>query len=338
MKWKEFTIHTTTEAEDLIVDMLSENGITGAEIRDNQQILDDDTMEIFEDVMPKQKEDDGTAEIVFYLDEDTDEAPVITNVLQGLENLKFFVNVGEGTLTRGETEDVDWINNWKAHFHAFYVDDILIKPTWLPMPEDAKYRMLLEIDPGTAFGTGSHETTKLCITALEKWLRRGDKVLDVGTGSGILSIVALKLGASEAFGTDIDPLAVSTAYENAAQNGVAGENFKAVLGDIITDPAIQEEVGDGKYDLVVANILADIIIPLQKEVVRHMRPGALLITSGIINLKEEAVRKALSANPDLEIIDETHLGEWCSFVARKKQRKAFCAEKEWDKAACLFKK
>ena len=318
MKWKEFTIHTTTEAEDLITDLLSENGITGVEIRDHMQIMDNDTMEIYEDVMPKQEADDGLADVVFYVDEAEDSAPILQKVMEGLEELRTFMNIGDGTVTASETEDVDWINNWKTHFHAFYVDDILIKPTWVEKPADSHEALMIEIDPGTAFGTGSHETTKLCITAIRKWMKEGDTVLDVGTGSGILSIVALLTGAKFAFGTDIDPLAVQTALENAALNGVKPEDFRAVLGNIIDDPETQDAAGYGKYDLVVANILADIIIPLQSEVTRHMKKGALLVTSGIINLKEEAVRKALSANDELEIIDETHLGEWVSFVARKK--------------------
>ena len=318
MKWQEFTIHTTTDAEDLIADLLSEMGITGVEIRDRKQIMDDDTMDLYEDVMPKQEEDDGLADVVFYLEDDVDAGPVIKQVTEGLEELRLFTEIGEGTVTSGETEDQDWINNWKTHFNAFYVDDILIKPTWVEKPADSHERLMIEIDPGTAFGTGSHETTKLCITAIEKWMKEGDKVLDVGTGSGILSIVALKLGASYAFGTDIDPLAVETAYENAAQNHIEPETFKAVLGNIIDDEETQNAAGSECFDLVVANILADIIIPLQKEVTRHMKQGALLITSGIINLKEEAVRAALLANDELEIIDETKLGEWVSFVARKK--------------------
>lgn len=317
MKWKEFTIHTTTEAEDLVADLLSEQGITGVEIRDKQQVLSDEDVAIFKEVMPALEEDDGLADVVFYLDEDCEEGPVIARVMAGLEELRIYANVGAGTIDAGETEDVDWINNWKAHFHAFYVDDILIKPTWVEKPADSHEAMMIEIDPGTAFGTGSHETTKLCITAIRKWMKPGDTVLDVGTGSGILSIAALKCGAKYAFGTDIDPLAVETAAENAALNGISEQDFTAVLGDIISNPETQALAGSEKYDLVVANILADIIIPLQKEVTRHMKKGGLLVVSGIINLKEEAVRKALTENPELEIIDETKLGEWVSFTARR---------------------
>jgi len=318
MKWKTFTIETTTEAEDLIADMLSDLGITGVQLEDNMQILDDDTMDLFEDVMPKQLPDDGTAKVTFFLEDGLKEEELLAGVRAGLDDIKNYVDIGSGKISSGETEDKDWINNWKEHFHAFYVDDILIKPTWVEKPEDDHSSFMIEIDPGTAFGTGSHETTQLCIRALKKYLKKDDVLLDVGTGSGILGIVSMKLGAKSAFGTDIDEMAVNTAKENIALNGVTEEQFSVMVGNIIDDPYTQDTAGYEKYDVVVANILADIIIPLQKEVVCHMKPNSLLIVSGIINLKEAAVEKALNENPNLEIIDKDYQGEWVSFVARKK--------------------
>lgn len=317
MKWTELVIHTTTEAEDLVVALLSENGIDGAEIRDRMQILDDETMDLYAEVMPKQEEDDGLAEVVFYLEDSVDPGPVVKKITEGLEELRLFVNVGSGSITLGETEDLDWVNNWKQHFKAFYVGDILIKPTWVEKPADAHERLMIEIDPGTAFGTGAHETTKLCITGLLKWLKPGDKVLDVGTGSGILSIAALKLGASYAFGTDIDPLSITTARENAGTNGIPEEVFGLKLGDIISDEKTQEEAGN-EYDLVTANILADVIIALQREIPHHMKKGALFIASGIIDLKAEETKKAILSNPALELLETVTLGEWVSYTARKK--------------------
>ena len=315
MKWLSFTIHTTTEAEDLVTELLAEQGIGNVEIRDRKPVFDPETEALFHEVMPEKVEDDGLADIVFYLDEKADSASVLSAVREELEELRLFVNVGSGEITEGETEDLDWINNWKANFKPFLVGDILIKPTWLPVPEDMKARLTVEIDPGTAFGTGSHETTKLCIHALEREIRGGERVLDVGTGSGILSIIALKLGASEAFGTDIDELATEAAMENAGTNGIAPEVFCVRTGDILTDEKLQEEVGFEWYDIVVSNILADVIIPLQWEVTRHMKPGAKLIVSGIIDTKAEEVRRSILENPALQLLGSEKLGDWVSFTA-----------------------
>ena len=317
MKWLSFTIHTTAEAEDLVTELLAEQGITNVEIRDRKPVFDPETEEMFREVMPEKLLDDGLADIVFYLPEDADPEALLPALREGLEELRAFVNVGSAEITEGVTEDEDWINNWKAHFHPFMVGDILIKPTWLPVPADADARMMVEIDPGTAFGTGSHETTKLCIQALRREIRGGERVLDVGTGSGILSIIALKLGASEAFGTDIDELATEAALENAAVNGIDPQAFTVRTGDILTDEALQEETGDERYDIVVSNILADVIIPLQREVPRHMKPGAKLIVSGIINTKAEEVRAAILANPALRLLGSETLGDWVSFTAEK---------------------
>ncbi len=320
MKWKEYTIHTTSAAEDLVVDALSELGIDGAEVRDKQPILEGDTMEIFKDVMPEQEADDGKAEVVFYLEEDAGDGTqerILSDVRAALEELRDFMEIGEGTITEGETEDKDWVNNWKEHFHAFTVDRILIKPTWVEKPEDDDSEIMVEIDPGTAFGTGSHETTQLCIHGIRKFMKPGSRVLDVGTGSGILGIIALKLGAASAFGTDIDELAVSQAKENIVLNGIDPEDFPVIAGNIIDDPAVQERAGLESYDFVLANILADIIIPLQKVVWAEMKIGAVLNVSGIINLKEEAVRNALLENPHYELLDTEYQGEWVSFTVRR---------------------
>lgn len=317
MKWKTYTVRTQASAEDLVADMLTGIGIQGVEIRDRKPVLDPETAALYREVMPEELPDDGKAEVVFYLEEGEDADAILGRVAEGLEELRLFMGEDGYTVTEGETEDADWVNNWKAYFHAFTVGDILIKPTWVEKPEQDDSAMMIEIDPGTAFGTGAHETTKLCITGIRGHVKPGDRVLDVGTGSGILSIVALKSGASYAFGTDIDPLAVGTALENAALNGIPASCFEAVAGDIITDERVREAAGYGCYDLVVSNILADVIIPLQAVVWKMMKPGAILIVSGIIDTKAEQVRAALLANPALEIIGEEHLKDWVSFTARR---------------------
>ena len=317
MKWRRFTIHTVPQAEDLVADLLLDCGISGAEVRDRTQVLTDEEQQLFEEVMPKQEQDDGRAEIVFYLDEQEDPEPYLSSVREGLRELSEFMDIGSGEITEDETEDKDWVNNWKAYFHAFYVDDILIRPTWVERPENDTSAISVEIDPGTAFGTGSHETTQLCIRALRKNIHPGDRVLDVGTGSGILGIIALKLGASYVFGTDIDEMAVDTARENIVTNGIDPSQFTVVAGNIIDDPETQKTAGFEAYDICVANILADIIIPLQAMVFQHVRPGGLMVFSGIIDLKEQAVREAIEKNPQLEILETDHQGEWVSFTVRR---------------------
>ena len=311
-------METTTEAVDLISETLSELGVEGIEIEDHVPLTESETKGMFIDILPDLGPDDGTAKVSFYLEEDADSDKLLADISRELEDLRLFVNVGSGKITESETEDKDWINNWKEFFHPFYVDDILIKPTWEEMPKEADPALVIEIDPGTAFGTGSHETTQLCIRAIRKYLQPGDEVLDVGTGSGILAIAACKLGAGHAFGTDLDECAVTAAVENAEVNGIGADQFEVVLGNIIDDEAIQAQAGFEKYDLVTANILAPVIIMLQSEITRHMKHGAILVTSGIINTKEADVRAAIEANPELELLETTYQGEWVSIVAKRR--------------------
>lgn len=318
MKWKKYTIDTTTEAVDLLSNMLNELGIEGIEVEDNVPLTEAETMGMFIDILPELPPDEGKAKVSFYLEMDVDAEAKLAEVREGLEEMSAYVAVGPCTIAESETEDVDWINNWKAFFHPFTVDDILIKPTWEEIPEADQDKLLIEIDPGTAFGTGSHETTQLCIRQLRKYIKGGEKVLDVGTGSGILGIAAIKLGAGEAFGTDLDENAVAAAIENVEVNHIPAEQFTIITGNIIDDKEIQDQAGYECYDLAVANILAPIIIMLQGEIARHLKPGAIFITSGIINMKEEAVKEAFAANPEFELIETTYQGEWVSITARKK--------------------
>lgn len=321
MKWNRYTIETTTEATDFISDMLNECGVEGIEIEDNIPLTAQETKGMFIDILPELPPDDGSARISFYLDyelpEEEKEA-ILVKVREGLEEVAFFVDAGSCEITESETEDIDWVNNWKEFFKPFTVDDILVKPTWEEVPEEHKDKLMIAIDPGTAFGTGTHETTQLCIRQIRKYLKPGMKVLDVGTGSGILAITALKLGAAEALGTDLDECAVTAARENAEINGISEEQFTILQGNIIDDKAVQDRVGYECYDLTVANILAPVIIMLQSEVARHMKPGTMFITSGIIDMKEEDVKAAFAANPEFELVETTYQGEWVSVTARKK--------------------
>ena len=318
MKWTKFTLQTTTEAVDLISSMLDELGIEGIEIEDNIPLSESDTKGMFIDILPELPPDDGTAKVSFYLEDLSNLERLLAQIEEGLDELSQFVDVGARTLSVSETEDKDWINNWKQYFKPFTVDDILIKPTWEPIPEQHQDKLLIQIDPGTAFGTGMHETTQLCIRQLRKYVDGSSRILDVGTGSDILGIAALKLGAKRVFGTDLDENAITAVGENLEANGISASQFTVVQGNIIDDPAIQEQAGMECYDIVVANILAPVIILLQAEIPRHLEHGGIFITSGIINTKEDDVRRAMEANEELEILETTYQGEWVSITARRR--------------------
>lgn len=318
MKWKKFTLTTTTEAVDLISCAFDEIGIEGIEIEDNIPLTVKETKGMFIDILPELPPDEGIAKVSFYLDDDADVPGMLEKVNEALEELKMFTDLGACTIEASETEDKDWINNWKQYFKPFTVDDILIKPTWETIPEEHKDKLLIQIDPGTAFGTGMHETTQLCIRQLRKYTGSDTKVLDVGTGSGILGITALKLGAKEVFGTDLDENAITAVGENLEANGIPAGLFTVLQGNIIDDKEVQDAAGYEYYDVAVANILADVIIMLQKEIPVHIKKGGIFITSGIINMKEEAVKEAFAANSAFEIIEVTYQGEWVSITARKK--------------------
>ena len=318
MKWKKFTLTTTTEAVDLVSSMFDDIGIEGIEIEDNVPLTEKETKGMFIDILPELPPDEGIARVSFYLDDEADVDDILKKVDQGLDELAVFTDLGERTITAGETEDKDWINNWKQYFKPFTVDDILIKPTWEEIPEEHKDKLLIQIDPGTAFGTGQHETTQLCIRQLRKYVTPETVLLDVGTGSGILGITALKLDAKAVFGTDLDENAITAVGENLEANGIDSEKFAVLQGNIIDDKDVQDAAGYEKYDVAVANILADVIILLQKEVPVHLKKGGIFITSGIINMKEEAVRAAFAANDAFEVIEVTYQGEWLSVTARKK--------------------
>lgn len=316
MKWNRFTVKTKIEAEDIVISTLAEVGIEGVEIQDKQPLTEEDKAQMFVDIMPEGPADDGIAYLNFYLEEDADKEAILKDVREALDDLKNFMDIGEATIEESQTEDKDWINNWKQYFHQFYVDDILIVPSWEEVKAEDKDKMILHIDPGTAFGTGMHETTQLVIRQLKKYVTPDTEMLDVGTGSGILGIVALKLGAKHVLGTDLDPCAVPAVAENKEANQIVDETFDMVIGNIIDDKAIQDQAGYEKYDIVTANILADVLIPLTPVIVNQMKKGAYYITSGILDVKEEVVVEAVKA-AGLTVVEVTHQGEWVSVTARK---------------------
>ena len=327
MKWKKFRIKTKTEAEDIIISTLYDIGLEGAQIEDNVPLTPLEKEQMFVDILPQMQEDDGIAYLSFFVEETEDgellmngeitkEEEILNAVKTELDGLRDFMDIGEGSIAIDETEDIDWINNWKQYFKQFYVDDILIIPSWEEVKEEDKDRMIIHIDPGTAFGTGMHETTQLCIRQLKIFVKEDTELLDVGTGSGILSIVALKLGAKHAVGTDLDPCAVPAVEENKEVNEIPTQDFDMMIGNIIDDKEVQDKVGYEKYDIVVANILADVLVPLTPVIVNQMKKGGIYITSGIIDNKEETVVEAVKA-AGLEVLEVTYQGEWVSVTARK---------------------
>lgn len=318
MKWTKIQIKTITDAEDIIISSLYDLGLEGAQIEDKVPLTALEKEQMFVDIPPQTEEDDGIAYLSFFVEEGSgvNVAELVEQIREELNSLKEFMDIGEGTISLSETEDLDWINNWKKYFHQFMIDDILVVPSWEEVKEEDAGRMLLHIDPGTAFGTGMHETTQLCIRQLRKFITPQTLLLDVGTGSGILSILALKFGAKQAVGTDLDPCAVEAVKENKEANGICPEAFTMMIGNLITDKEIQDRVGYGCYDIVVANILADVLVPLTPVIINQLKPGGIYITSGIIDDKEETVAEAIKL-AGMEIVEITRQGEWVSITARK---------------------
>ncbi|MCI9462750.1 MAG: 50S ribosomal protein L11 methyltransferase [Lachnospiraceae bacterium] len=327
MKWMKFKLKTITEAEDIIISTLYDIGLEGAQIEDKIPLSAWEKEQMFVDIPPACEEDDGVAYLSFFVEEaedgsllingePTDKETILKQVEEELEELRMFMEIGEGTIRVEETEDIDWINNWKEFFHQFYIDDLLVIPSWEEVKDVDKGKKILHIDPGTAFGTGMHETTQLCIRQIRKYLTPETTLLDVGCGSGILSIIALMYGAKKAVGTDLDPCAVEAVRQNMETNGIRKEDFTMMIGNIITEKEVQDKVGYLCYDIVVANILADVLVELTPVITAQMKPGAVYITSGIIREKEETVVKAVR-QAGLTIVEVTKQGEWVSVTARK---------------------
>jgi len=316
MIWNKFTIHTTTLEEDFICAMLNDVGISNVEIEDNVPLTQKEQQGMFIDFPADLPKDEGKSKVSFYLQEGADEEALLNQIEEGMKEQRQFVEVGEGTIEKSQTEDVDWVNNWKQFFSAFTIDDILIKPTWEELKEEDKDKFLIEIDPGISFGTGKHETTQLCIRALRKYMRPQIKVLDVGCGSGILSVAALKLGASHVIGTDIDDNCMTSTYENMSVNHLEKSLGEFYVGNLIDDKELQHKVGTNEYEIVVANILADVIILMAPVIPDRLKENGIFITSGIIDFKENEVKNAIE-QAGLNILEINHQGEWVSIVAQK---------------------
>ena len=317
MKWNKYTIETTTAAEDYLSSALMDLGIEGVQIEDNVPLTKEDQAEMFIDFLPELPPDEGISYVSFYLEDNgQDDTELLKQVKTTIEEMRNVVDMGTGKITSDQTEDLDWINNWKQYFHQFYIDDILVIPSWENIKPEDTDKMVLHIDPGTAFGTGMHETTQLCIRQLRKFITPETEILDVGTGSGILAILSLMFGAKHAVGTDLDICAVEAVAQNCEVNGIDPAQFDMMIGNIITDKEVQDKVGYECYDIVVANILADVLVPLTPVIVHQLKKGGIYITSGIIDDKEQTVVEAVKA-AGLEVLEVTYQGEWVSVTARK---------------------
>lgn len=315
MKWLRFRIKTTVDAEDIVISTLYDIGLEGAQIEDNVPLTALEKEQMFVDIPPVTGEDDGTAYLSFFVEELDKKDEILSDIQRELEELREFnIDIGEGSVTVTETEDIDWINNWKKYFHQFTVDDVLVIPSWEEVKDEDKGKFILHIDPGTAFGTGAHETTQLCIRELRKYITPETELLDVGTGSGILAILSIMFGAKNAVGTDLDPCAVDAVRDNMQQNNIPGDKFRMMIGNIISDQSVRDEVGYDKYDVVVANILADVLVPLTPVVKDHIKKGGIYITSGIIDGKEGIVKEAMERS-GFRVLNINSQGEWRSVTA-----------------------
>ena len=342
MKWTKLTIDTTVEAEDLISAFLAELGVEGVMIEDHVPLTEEEKKAMYVDILPEQEEDDGRSKVSCFLDETFKLEEIKTALSEELERLREFIDVGSGKITASITEDKDWMNNWKEFFKPFEVcEGIWVKPSWEELPGEAKDAKVVEIDPGVAFGTGTHETTKLCIGELKRYIRPGDSVFDVGAGSGILSIVSILLGAGFVHGMDIDEIAVKAAMENGSMNKIPKKKLRFTCGNLLAgqplldnsysldakaiskknvrDAKLEKKVlslnGGEPYDIVVANILADVIIPLSGVIRPYLKAGGYFIVSGIVAEREAEVAEALSSH-GFDIVDVTHMGEWVSMTAK----------------------
>ncbi|MGN1315265.1 MAG: 50S ribosomal protein L11 methyltransferase [Lachnospiraceae bacterium] len=318
MKWTKIQIKTITDAEDIIISSLYDLGLEGAQIEDKLPLTPLEREQMFVDIAPQTEEDDGIAYLSFFVEEgnEVNLEELVRQIREELDSIKSFMDIGEGSIQLSETEDLDWINNWKKYFHQFMIDDVLIVPSWEEVKAEDRDKMILHIDPGTAFGTGMHETTQLCIRQLKKYVTPETRLLDVGTGSGILAILSLMFGAKAVVGTDLDPYAAAAVQENKEANGIADEAFTMIIGNIITDKEIQDKVGYEHYDIVTANILADVLLPLTPVIISQLKPGGIYITSGIIDDKEQVVMEAVK-KAGLEVLEVTYQGEWVSITAQK---------------------
>lgn len=317
MNWLQICIETNAWGIDAVCDALTKVGIEGFEIEDKDDFngfLEEnkDFWDYVDEDLYNEKQ--GPTRVKTYIEEDSKAPETLANIKTALESLKGG-EYGSLEITIANMAQEDWENNWRQYFKPLYVgDNIIIKPHWEEV-KDAEGKLVFEIDPGLTFGSGQHETTRMCVEALEKLVKKGNRVADLGCGSGILSVISLLLGAEYAYAVDIDPNCEKIAYENAALNNVSKAVYKVECGNVLTDTKLSERLSREKYDIVVANIVADVIIPLSQKVRSFMKEGGYFITSGIIDFRKDEVENALMEN-GFEILEVKHDGDWYAFVCR----------------------
>ena len=316
MKWNKYRLKTLSGAEDIVSSILMDCGICGVEIEDKVPLTALEKEQMFVDILPEIGADDGVAYLSFYLEEGEEETGILANVRAALKEAQSYADLGALTVEESVTEDVDWVNNWKKYFHQFTVGDVLIIPSWEDVAPKDENKMIIHIDPGTAFGTGMHETTRLCIEALDKYVKKDDQILDIGCGSGILGMLALKFGAGHSVGTDLDPCAIEATHENMEKNAVPKDAYDVMIGNIIDDKDVQEKVGKEKYDIAAANILAEVLVPLTPVLKDAVKKGGYIVMSGIIEGKETLICETLEAH-GLKVLEVNPKGEWFGIVAQK---------------------
>lgn len=320
MDWIQVSIYTTAAGIEPVSGRLLQLGITGIEIEDEQDFKDflennKDCWDYVDEDLIRQKE--GETCIKLYLS--SDEPEMLASVRASMLELREYDEeklFGRLEISVNNIKEEDWANNWKKYFHTMEIGDkLIVKPYWEEVPKSDK--MVFEINPGLTFGTGSHHTTRLCLEDIEKTVKKGDTVLDLGCGSGILSIVSLMFGAESAIAVDIDSNSLETAYDNLLRNNIEKDRYEVLIGNILSDISLQNTVLKQKYDVVLANIVADVIIAALPFVKRALKPDGIFITSGIIEDRINDVISALSES-GFEILSQKRSSDWAEFKCRIK--------------------
>ena len=323
MEWLKVIIYTTSEGIEPLTGVLYQVGVTGVEIEDEADFYDflennKQYWDYVDEDLKREKHKETSVNV--YVSDNAAGHETLLEIKRAVELLKG--RDEENLFGRLEVEldnisEEDWANNWKRFFHPIEVGEkVLIKPEWEELKEETD-RIVFNVNPGMSFGSGTHHTTQLCIEALEEYIEKDTLLLDLGCGSGILSIIGMMLGANDATAVDIDPNAVDIAYENAGRNGVTKDNYHVFAGDVTSDTALMDKLGEKKYDVVVANIVADVIIAVSPAAAKLVADDGVYITSGIIEDRIDDVKSALEGCGFI-IKAINRRADWASIICKKK--------------------